>query len=65
MKAKEIREKSISELQEEIKGLLREQFNLRMQKGSGHKVKEHLFGRVKKNIARIKTIIGEKIRQEG
>lgn len=61
---KDIKEKDVAQLQEEVKALLREQFNLRMQKGSGHKVKEHLLSLARKNIARVKTVIGEKIRQE-
>jgi large subunit ribosomal protein L29 len=60
MIAAELREKSINELQHELKELLREQFNLRMQKGSGQPVKPHLFQRVRKDMARIKTIIQQK-----
>ena len=35
MKAEELRKKNSKELQEELEGLLKEQFSLRMQKGSG------------------------------
>ncbi len=60
MKATELREKGIDELKEELASLYKEQFNLRMQRGSGQEAKPHLFGLVRKNIARVKTIINEK-----
>jgi large subunit ribosomal protein L29 len=61
MNATELRNKSITELQNELLALLKEQFNLRMQKGVGQSSpKPHLFGNVKKQIARVKTILGEK-----
>jgi large subunit ribosomal protein L29 len=40
--------------------LLKEQFNLRIQKGSGQAAKSHLFKKVRLGIARIKTILNEK-----
>lgn len=58
--ATELREKSVDELNTELNGLFREQFNLRMQSGSGQDVKPHNFKRVRREIARIKTIIGQK-----
>lgn len=60
MKAADYREKSIVELQQELISLLKEQFNLRMQKTSGEGAKPHLFTRVRRDIARIKTILREK-----
>ena len=60
MKASELREKSTEELNKELLALLREQFNLRMQKGSGQSPKSHLFRKVKVTIARIKTILKQK-----
>jgi large subunit ribosomal protein L29 len=60
MIAAELREKTVAELQQELKELLREQFNLRMQKGSGQVIKPHLFQRARRAIARINTIIQEK-----
>lgn len=60
MKAAELREKDINELQQELHELLREQFNLRMQKGSGQAIKPHLFERVRRDIARVKTILHDK-----
>jgi large subunit ribosomal protein L29 len=60
MKTIELRNKSESELQSELLALLREQFNLRMQRGVGQAPSPHLFGKVKNQIARVKTILSEK-----
>jgi len=60
MKASELKNKSESELQQEVEGLLREQFNLRMQQGTGQQVKNHRFKEIRRTIARIKTILTEK-----
>ena len=60
MKASELRKKSKGELQDELQGLLREQFNLRMQRASGQLNKGHLLRNVRRNIARVKTVINEK-----
>jgi large subunit ribosomal protein L29 len=56
----ELRNKSVKELDNELLALLREQFNLRMQKGVGQTPSPHLFGNVRKQIARVKTILREK-----
>lgn len=60
MKATELRKKSVVELNNEILALLREQFNLRVQKGIGQSPLPHLFGNIRKQIARIKTILSER-----
>jgi large subunit ribosomal protein L29 len=60
MKASELREKSITELTEQLDGLYRDQFNYRMQKATGQLGQSHLVAAVKKDIARLKTIITEK-----
>lgn len=60
MKAKDIRQKSVQELEQELIALRREQFNLRMQKGMGQLAQPHRFQAVRKDIARIKTILNEK-----
>jgi large subunit ribosomal protein L29 len=60
MKASELREKSVEALKEELLNLLREQFNLRMQKSTGQLAQTHLLGKVRRDIARVKTIINEK-----
>lgn len=60
MTANELREKSVSDLSDELNALLRELFNLRMQRGLGRQPKPHLFKRVRRTIAQIKTILKEK-----
>ncbi|MCP4525705.1 MAG: 50S ribosomal protein L29 [Aestuariibacter sp.] len=60
MKAIELREKSVDELQQELLGLLKEQFNLRMQKTTGQLAQTHLLGQVRRDIARVKTVLNEK-----
>lgn len=57
---KELREKSVDELKEELIGLRREQFNLRMQSGTGQLANPSRFGQVRRQIARIKTVMNEK-----
>lgn len=59
MNAQELREKNAEQLQEELYGLLREQFNLRMQKGTGQLSQNHRLRQVRRSIARIYTIMGE------
>ena len=63
MKASELKEKSAEELQEEIDGLAKDQFNYRMQKSTGQLGQTHLLGQIKRNIARIKTVLNEKQEQ--
>ncbi len=60
MNAQDMREKKVSELREELTGLLREQFNLRMQRGIGQLATPHDIRRVRKDIARIQTVLNEK-----
>ncbi len=62
MKASEFRSKSAAELQEELIKLRRAQFNLRMQQASGQLAKPDQFGKVRKDIARLKTVVGEQRR---
>jgi large subunit ribosomal protein L29 len=64
MNAAELRQKSVDDLQQELVSLLREEFNLRMQRATGQLSKPHLFKHVQRNIARIKTVMDEK-RKEG
>ena len=58
--AKDYRDKSEAELKEELLNLRKEQFNLRMQQGAGQMSKPHLFNAVRKDIARLKTVLSEK-----
>ncbi len=60
MKAQELRDKSADELQEELLRLRKEQFSLRMQFASGQLGQTHLVQEVRRDIARVKTIIKEK-----
>jgi len=62
MEAKELREKDVAALQEELLKLRREQFNLRMARAAGQAMKPDQFGRVRKDIARLKTVLTEKKR---
>ena len=60
MNANELRQKNVDELLDELQGLLREQFNCRMQKGAGYMERAHNFTRVRRDIARVKTVMHEK-----
>jgi len=60
MKANELREKSVDELNKELEDLLREGFNLRMQLGSGQMPQNHLLRVNRRNIARVKTVLNQK-----
>ena len=59
MNAKELRGKAAKELNEELLKLRREQFSLRMQRATGQTVKPNDFGRVRKDIARLNTVLAE------
>jgi len=65
MKAADLRAKSVDELNEELVELRREQFNLRMQHATGELTHNHEHGRVRKDIARVKTILNELKRAAG
>jgi large subunit ribosomal protein L29 len=58
--ASELREKSVSELNEILNELFKDQFNHRMQKATGQLGQTHLPAVVRKNIARVKTLLNEK-----
>lgn len=60
MKANELRQRSAENLQKELMSLLREQFNLRMQRGTGQLSKPSQMKAVRRDIARVKTVMGEK-----
>ena len=59
MKASELRGKNKEALREELIGLCKEQFNLRMQRGVGQLANPSRFKIVRRDIARIKTILNE------
>jgi len=60
MKASELKDKSVEDLNKDLLELAREQFNLRMQKGTGQLTKPHLLKEVRRNIARVKTVLNQK-----
>lgn len=60
MKASELRSKSVKDLENEHMAIRKELFNIRMQRGIGQTPQTHLFKKLKKQIAMIKTIIREK-----
>jgi len=60
MKASELREKSQEELRKVLHDLLKEQFNLRMQQGTGQMARHHVIRQVRRDVARVKTVMNEK-----
>jgi large subunit ribosomal protein L29 len=60
MKATELGEKSVEELNTELLNLLREQFNLRMQAASSQLQQSHMLKQVRRDVARVKTLLTEK-----
>jgi large subunit ribosomal protein L29 len=60
MNGKDLREKSVEELNGTLLDLLRDQFKYRMQKATGQLNQTHLLGQVRKDIARVKTVLNEK-----
>ena len=59
MKARELRALGNEELQEELLRLVKEHFNLRMQRASGQLGQTHLLEEARRDIARVKTVIRE------
>ena len=59
MKASELRDKSLTELEEVLLELRQEQFNLRMQQGIGQLSRPSEMTQARKNVARVKTIMNE------
>ncbi len=65
MNASDLRSKSEQELREELTALLREQFNLRMQRGvNPDGVRPDQFTKVRRNIARVKTVMSANRKSE-
>jgi large subunit ribosomal protein L29 len=60
MKASELRSKSADELNEELQSLLRAQFNLRMQKATQQLSNTSQIRKVRRDIARVRTIMNQK-----
>jgi large subunit ribosomal protein L29 len=59
MKVSELRGKTAEQLNEQLLGLLRDQFNLRMQKATGQLGQSHLLLQVKRDISRVKTVLNQ------
>jgi len=60
MNTKDLREKSVEELNATLLDLLRDQFKYRMQKTTGQLNQTNLLGQVRKDVARVKTVLNEK-----
>lgn len=56
--------KDAAGLRAELEALRREQFNLRMQQATGKEVRPHLFSQVRRNIARVKTLLNQQARSK-
>ncbi|MBS4099245.1 MAG: 50S ribosomal protein L29 [Sulfuricella sp.] len=63
MKASELRAKSSEELSKELLELLKAQFGLRMQVATQQSTKVDQLRKVRRSIARVRTLMGEKARQ--
>ena len=61
MKIEDLHKKTVAELNDELLSLRKEQFNLRMQKAVGQAAQIHLFKLNRKNIARVKTVVNQKL----
>ena len=61
MKAQDIRAKSVDELNDQLLQLKKEQFNLRFQRASGQLENTARVNTVRRDIARIKTILGQRV----
>tara|TARA_R110001592_G_C12945250_1_gene730803 strand:+ start:716 stop:907 length:192 start_codon:yes stop_codon:yes gene_type:complete len=60
MKASDLTNKSTDELKQDLLGLLKEQFNLRLRKTTGQLNQSHLLRQTRRDIARIKTVLTQK-----
>jgi large subunit ribosomal protein L29 len=62
MNAAELKGKSAEELQQELNSLLRAQFGLRMQKATQQLTNTSQLSKVRRDIARVRTVLHEKTR---
>lgn len=60
MKGSELSEKTVEELNGDLLSQLKEQFKLRMQASTGQLTQTHLLSQVRKDVARIKTVLRQK-----
>ncbi|MGF7207265.1 large subunit ribosomal protein L29 [Skermanella aerolata] len=61
-KPADLRSKTADELNDQLLTLKKEQFNLRFRRASGQLENTARVGQVRRDIARIKTILGERVR---
>lgn len=64
MKTSELRAKSVDELKQELLELLKAQFGLRMQKATQQLSNLSQIGKVRRDIARVRTLLREKVAQQ-
>lgn len=62
MKVSELKDKSVEELQAELVNLAKEQFKNRMDQSTGQLNQTHVLKATKKDIARVKTVLNEKLK---
>lgn len=62
MKTSDLRAKSADELNQELLALLKAQFSVRMQVATQQSTKVHQLGKLRKDIARVHTMLNEKAR---
>ena len=65
MKASELKVKSPQELQQELNSLLKAQFGLRMQKATQQLTNTSQLKKVRRDIARVRTVLAEKAANTG
>ena len=65
MKASELRAKPQAELEQELTSLLKAQFNLRMQKATQQLTNTSQIGKVRRDIARVRTVLAAKAKGQG
>ena len=63
MKASELRDKSVEDLNKQLLELREEQFKLRMAKSTGQLGQSHLLKTTQRDIARVKTVLAQKAGQ--
>lgn len=62
VKLSEMREKDVGGLQQEVTALLRAHFNLRMQKATQQLTNHSQLSKIRRDVARVKTVLQEKTR---
>ncbi len=65
MKAGELKAKSRDELRQELASLLKAQFSLRMQKATQQLTNTSQLGKVRRDIARVRTVLAQKAKDQG